>query len=300
MARVLDVIAITIGLLLIAGCTAATDQADEPTPVTTTTPVSRSPTTTPVLAPTGETISPTSESHPGRRVVRVLDGDTLVLEGGERVRLIGIDAPEASECFGDEATSRLRELVEDREIRLERQKTNRGPYERLLRDVYVGDAFINELLVRDGFARASPFGDNRDHELELEAAEEAARRNGAGLWSACQDLVQCLSFSELQFNASGNDNENLNGEWVRITSSCPEQVDLTGWVLRDESASHRFRFPTGFALAPSASVTVFTGCGTSTDVALYWCNQGSAIWNNDGDTATLLNAEGKVVTSRSY
>ena len=53
------------------------------------------------------------------------------------------------------------------------------------------------------------------------------------------------------------------------------------------------------ALAPGASVAVHTGCGRPTATDLYWCNEGSAVWNNSGDTAFLLDPAGNIAASRS-
>jgi len=60
--------------------------------------------------------------------------------------------------------------------------------------------------------------------------------------------------------------------------------DMTDWTLRDE-ANHIYTFPK-FSLAAGASVKVWVTNGTDTSIDLYW-NQGSAIWNNGGDTAYL-------------
>ena len=72
-------------------------------------------------------------------------------------------------------------------------------------------------------------------------------------------------------------------------------VDMTGWGVRDESSSHRFTFPAGFALDPGARVRIHSSCGTSSADELSWCTSGSAIWSNDGDTAFLLDPSGNIV-----
>jgi competence protein ComEC len=103
--------------------------------------------------------------------------------------------------------------------------------------------------------------------------------------------------SEVRLDADGDDNANLNDEWVRLTNRGTTPVDLTGWVVKDTSASHRYSFPAGFILEAGASVTVRTGCGTDTPTDLHWCSQGSAVWNNSGDTAFLLDPAGNIVDS---
>jgi micrococcal nuclease len=71
-------------------------------------------------------------------------------------------------------------------------------------------------------------------------------------------------------------------------------------VLKDESATHRFSFPDGFSLHPAGAVRIYTGCGADTADSLYWCVSGSAVWNNSGDTAVLLDPNGNIVYSLGY
>lgn len=88
--------------------------------------------------------------------------------------------------------------------------------------------------------------------------------------------------------------EDATGRWLEIL------VNMAGWVLKDESASHRYHFPASFVLGPGANVRVFSGCGADTSTFLYWCNPATAIWNNDGDTAFLLDPSGNVVDTWAY
>ncbi len=137
--------------------------------------------------------SPVPRGVPSARVVRVVDGDTLVLAlGGRpvRVRLIGLDAPETwvrHDCFGVQASRALRRLAPPGAV--VRVVGDRRPYDRYGRRLlYVWTArgrFVEEELVRGGFARALPIPPNTRHAALLRAAELAARRTGAGLWRAC-------------------------------------------------------------------------------------------------------------------
>ena len=86
-------------------------------------------------------------------VTRVIDGDTIEIEGGQRVRYIGIDTPEKGEYFFEEATAKNAGLVLGKEVRLEKDVSETDKYGRLLRYVYVGDLFVNAELVRLGYAR---------------------------------------------------------------------------------------------------------------------------------------------------
>ncbi len=120
------------------------------------------------------------------RVVRVIDGDTIVIEGGYRVRYIGIDAPEiypGMEAFGTEAWQANRKLVEGKEVRLERDVSDKDKYDRLLRYVWVDDILVEAELVRQGLARAKAYPPDTKYQDYLEQAETEAREAGRGMWA---------------------------------------------------------------------------------------------------------------------
>lgn len=131
-------------------------------------------------------------------VVRVVDGDTLVVDADgvdERVRLIGINTPESVDrnrpvmCFGKEASAHLEELLpEGAPVRLERDVEARDRYDRLLAYVYraADGEFVNLAMVRDGYAQQYTFPPNVAHTEQFGDAERVARRDGVGLWSACE------------------------------------------------------------------------------------------------------------------
>jgi len=127
-------------------------------------------------------------------VARVIDGDTIELNNSERVRLSGIDAPERGECFYLESREKLEYLIYGQEkdsndvIYLERDRTNRGKYGRLLRYVYDKDKrLINLLLVEGGYAEAyDKYKDDTKRFAELDEAEQRAKAKALGIWS-CED-----------------------------------------------------------------------------------------------------------------
>jgi micrococcal nuclease len=125
------------------------------------------------------------------RVTRVVDGDTIEIEGGERVRYIGIDTPETVDprkpvqCFGKEASAKNKELVEGKTVRLEKDTTDRDKYNRLLRYIYVGDTFINLELVKQGFAYSYSYPPDIQFQKEILTAQQEAEKNKTGLWNAC-------------------------------------------------------------------------------------------------------------------
>lgn len=123
------------------------------------------------------------------RVSRVVDGDTIELENGSKIRYIGVDTPESVdprrgvECFGKEASERNRALVEGRAVRLESDVSDTDMYDRLLRYVFVGDLFVNEYLVREGYARASSYPPDVKYQTLFREAEREAREMKRGLWA---------------------------------------------------------------------------------------------------------------------
>lgn len=121
-------------------------------------------------------------------VARVIDGDTIVLENGETVRYIGIDAPETSrgrECFADESTNYNKLLVEGKVVRLEKDVSERDRYGRLLRYVYVNDEMVNRKLVLDGYAFAASYPPDIKNQEIFKLSETEARKNIKGLWATC-------------------------------------------------------------------------------------------------------------------
>jgi micrococcal nuclease len=238
-------------------------------------------------------------------VVDVIDGDTFVADvDGEQVqvRLIGIDTPEAGECWADEATNMLRGLLGQR-VELAIDQSDRDQYGRLLRYVDAAGTDVNAEMVRLGGAIARPYPPDTSREQDLEAAQRAARQAEAGLWNpaACgPEESSQITITEISADPAGEDALDLNGEYVDLSNRGDAPVDLGGWIVRDESASHRFTIPEGFVLDAGATVRLHTGCGTSSSSALFWCMQTSTVWNNDGDTVFVQDTSGNIVASRSY
>lgn len=129
------------------------------------------------------------------RVLRVVDGDTIVVDLGgrrENVRYIGVDTPETVapnrpvECFGREASAENKRLVDGKTVRLERDVSDRDRYGRLLRYVYLDDRMVNEELVRQGFATAVTYQPDVRENARFRQLERDARRENRGLWGSCQ------------------------------------------------------------------------------------------------------------------
>jgi len=116
------------------------------------------------------------------RVIGVIDGDTLVLEGKIKVRLRQVDAPELLYCGGEEAKKELETLVTGKFVRLEEQIPDQ--YGRAMALVYVGNVLINRKMVESGWVRYHY--DITKQAEELKAANEKAKVNKLGIYKICQ------------------------------------------------------------------------------------------------------------------
>lgn len=148
---------------------------------------SYSPTTSPSTEPQQEKLPETviekKQKEKEVLVARVVDGDTVELEDGTRVRYIGIDTPEPGQCLGSEATQINIGLVEKEKVKLELDIQKQDKYGRTLAYIWVGGTLVNEKLVRDGFAKVTTYPpDIKYVDRFLEAQKEAKEQN-LGLWA---------------------------------------------------------------------------------------------------------------------
>jgi micrococcal nuclease len=128
-------------------------------------------------------------------VARVIDGDTIELAGGPRVRYLLVDTPEATgarpECFGERAARFNRDLVLDRVVDLDYEPACTDAFGRSLADVAIDGHSVSRILIERGYGcvlYVPPAG--ASHVAELRALEAVARAAGRGVWSAC-DPVPC-------------------------------------------------------------------------------------------------------------
>ncbi|TWU14158.1 Thermonuclease precursor [Symmachiella macrocystis] len=123
-------------------------------------------------------------------VKRAVDGDTLLLANGNRVRLIGVDTPETKhpdlpvQPFGPEASEYTRNRVQGKRVRLEFDKEREDDYGRILAYVYINDELLNEELIRGGYGRAiTHFPFSAAKKRLFRQAEQDAKREHRGIWS---------------------------------------------------------------------------------------------------------------------
>lgn len=130
------------------------------------------------------------------KVVEVVDGDTIKLDNGETVRYVGIDTPETKhpnkgvQCFGKKASEKNTEIVLGKTVRMDKDVSERDRYGRLLRFIYLptgqGELFVNDYLVREGYARAITYPPDVRERDRFKDAELQAKTNNKGLWNECQ------------------------------------------------------------------------------------------------------------------
>lgn len=137
--------------------------------------------------PEASSDEPSIDAH----LIRITDGDTIVVDVDgkrERIRLIGINTPETKHSprgpqpFADEATDALRQLLGRHPLQLRLDAEERDHYGRLLAYVYANDTFVNEAMVRQGWARAMRIPPNVRHAKEFDRLASAARRARLGIW----------------------------------------------------------------------------------------------------------------------
>ena len=130
------------------------------------------------------------EGRVPRVVERVIDGDTVVVDGVEHLRLIGINAPEYQphrhhiDPYGKESASCARDRLDGKTVFLEYDVDRKDKYERTLAYVY-SDAgeLINRTLVAEGCAKAGYYPPNGKHYRTIKEAELEAKVRRKGLWA---------------------------------------------------------------------------------------------------------------------
>lgn len=132
-------------------------------------------------------------------VSKVVDGDTIeVMKNGQilKVRFIGINTPETVDprrgvqCFGKEASDETKNLLNGQRVILEKDISDKDKYDRLLRYVFRLNSdgsmvFVNDYLVRMGFAQVSTYPPDVKYEERFKKAQRLAKINKIGLWGRC-------------------------------------------------------------------------------------------------------------------
>lgn len=136
-------------------------------------------------------------------VKEIVDGDTIILEDGKEVRLIGIDTPEKNQFYFNEAKDKISELVFGKSVSLEYDVTKKDMYGRDLAHVWLGGKLINLELVGLGFAQIYTVPPNLMYVDVLLEAQKGAREKKLGLWGNAE-LSKQIEGCKIKGNISTN------------------------------------------------------------------------------------------------
>ena len=224
-------------------------------------------------------------------VTRVVDGDTIELSDSTRIRLIVINTPEKDEMFYAEAKANMENLVLNKQVYLQKDVSDKDKYGRSLRFVFTADRFVNAEQISAGLASSYEYFPDLKYSFLFNCLEKQAKLENLGIWKG---------YGMYNFSASIKQNpdtsSNPNDEYVVLTN-LGDLVDMNGWKMKDE-ATHIYTFGE-LELATGSSVRIYSGSGTDTNDTKYW-NQKTTVWNNDGDTVFLRDAQGNLALAYEY
>jgi micrococcal nuclease len=177
------------------------------------------------------------------KCIKVIDGDTILLSNGERLRYIGIDTPETKhplrkvEYLGREAYLLNKKLVEGKNIRIEFDVEKRDRYGRLLGYVYVGDIFVNAYLVKNGYAQVYTVPPNVKYSEFFLKLQKEARENKRGLWKREEEKKETTSSS---YYVASKIREPFHYPWCKWAKKIKKE-NLQIFKTREEAieAGHR-------------------------------------------------------------
>lgn len=237
---------------------------------------------------------------PENPVVRsAYDGDTLTLENGDKVRLSWVNTPELKppEAYGKEARDFTRNLVVGKQVKLILQGENpRDGYGRLLSGVMVGDVNLSYALLQQGLGHVFIIPPEAYDMSGLLEAQRVARKARRGIWST-EHYQGDLKITSFHANAIGDDEENLNGEYLRVANISGGPVSLAGYTIA-KAAGLTFKLP-NVVVPEGYTFTLHTGRGVDQqnprEQIRCYLQQDQPIWNNDRERATIYDPFGKVV-----
>jgi micrococcal nuclease len=233
------------------------------------------------------------------RVKRVVDGDTILLEDGRRVRYLGINTPEFGEPYSRRARNLNAALVRGREVQLELDQESVDSYGRILAYVHAGRDFVNARLVHEGLAHAFFIGPGSRHNDLFLRLQEEAKAGRLGIWSS-RGRFKELKITGIHLpDAPAIDPRQT---YVRIACLGSARTSLAGYVLESD-ADRQFRFPAA-VLDPGYTVIVIRaegldGIDSRGQLVLHWPG-GTFPWAAAGGTFYLRSPDGQLLDTFRY
>jgi len=207
-------------------------------------------------------------------VTRVLDGDTLEIEDGRKIRLVNINTPEKGHFVSDESFDFLKS-IENKNVELKTQGIDR--YGRTLGKIFYSQDYVNLQIIELGLAHIFLV---KDSELsDFLDSQERARNSEIGIWKK-SEYFGCLGVEI-----------NKKDEFVSLKDNC--DINLKGWTIKDESTrDYEFKKDVG------EEFILYSGKGEDSEKELYW--ERGNVWNNDKDSIFIRDKEGLLVFYNNY
>lgn len=240
-------------------------------------------------------------------IIEIVDGDTVKTSDNETIRLLHVNTPEKGEKCYAEAKARLKEIVENKTVWLERDMQDEDKYHRKLRYVFLSynvepknyDGFVNLIMIREGYSSLLMIEPNMRYQQVFERAFDDASREEGCIWGSKSQYFGCFAIETFHYDAEGSDCENANDEYVILKNVC-DDIDMEGWTIKD-NARHVYSFPS-FIARKNAAFSLYSGSGQDSESALFWNSNLDcpSIWNNDHDTLFLRDSDDNLVLQHIY
>ena len=201
------------------------------------------------------------------RVSRIIDGDTIELENGIKVRLLGINTPEKGRPYSTEAKEFLEKLISKKQVGIKSKGADK--YGRILGYVFYKGENVNELVIGNGFANLYYY-EKDEYYGTLKSAERFARENELGIWDKSEDYG-CIELLELDYYDKAED----EFEMLRLENMCNKEIIIR---IKDD-ANHYYE--------KIVEKGIFT-------------QEFQNIFNDDGDSLFIWDEEGKLLLFYRY
>jgi len=205
-------------------------------------------------------------------LIRVIDGDTIEVDDGAHIRLLGINTPEKKMPFSGEAANFLKQF-ENKTIFLLRDKEDIDKYKRKLRYVFFEDRLLNREILEKGFASAYMLEDLK-YADDFKIAEKTARLNEVGIWKKSPDIcASCIVLNEL----------NATEEFFIIKNNCQFDCTLDGWFVKDSGRN-----------------TFYLSLISAGEEEKVLSKNNKSVWNDAGDSFFMFDKSGLLVEYYEY
>ncbi len=221
-------------------------------------------------------------------VTRVIDGDTIVIDGDTHVRLLGINCPETGEKYSKDAKEFLENEILNKKVRLEFGLDRFDKYKRLLAYVYLGSENVNLELIKKGLANFYfPSGKDKYYNNFKSAWEDCAKEKINLCEKSTDKCANCIKLKNFDYE----------NEIVIFHNACGFDCDLTSWNIKDEGRKNFF-FP-DFILKSNNDITIKVREGNDTKKEFFWKGE-NYVWTETGDTLFLRDKDGGLVLWKNY